>query len=61
MVTKKTAMQIYNLYSQIEKSNEMINVLSKCKDEYEKDNDGILLFIQQSRKKKRLQDNAEQK
>ena len=41
MITKENAMQIYNLYSQIEKSNEIINVLKQCKDRYEKDNEGL--------------------
>lgn len=41
MVTKESAMQIYNLYSQIEKSNEIINVLKKCKEQYEKDSHGV--------------------
>jgi 5-methylcytosine-specific restriction endonuclease McrBC regulatory subunit McrC len=41
MITKENAMQIYNLYSQIEKSNEIINVLKQCKDRYEKDNEGV--------------------
>ena len=41
MITKEIASQIYNLYSQIEKSNEIINVLKKCKDEYEKNNKGV--------------------
>lgn len=34
-------MHIYNLHSQIEKSNEIINVLTKFKDEYEKNNQGV--------------------
>lgn len=34
-------MQIYNLYKQIESSNEVINVLNKCKEQYEKDNNGV--------------------
>lgn len=38
MITKDQAMHIYNLHSQIEKSNEIINVLAQCKDEYEKNN-----------------------
>ena len=41
MITKETARQIYNLYSQIEKSNGIIEVLKKCKDEYEKNQDGV--------------------
>lgn len=41
MITKESAMQIYNLYSQIEKSNEIIEVLTKCKEQYEKDNQGV--------------------
>ena len=41
MITKENARQIYNLYSQIEKSNEIINILKKCKDEYEKNNAGV--------------------
>ena len=41
MITKDQAMHIYNLHSQIEKSNEIINVLAKCKDEYEKNNQGV--------------------
>lgn len=41
MITKESARQIYNLYSQIEKSNEVINILDKCKEKYEKDNEGI--------------------
>ena len=34
-------MQIYNLYSQIEKSNGIIEILKKCKEKYEKDNEGV--------------------
>lgn len=41
MITKENARQIYNLYSQIEKSNEIIEILKKCKDRYEKNNEGI--------------------
>ncbi|MCQ2231667.1 MAG: hypothetical protein MJZ30_07465 [Paludibacteraceae bacterium] len=41
MITKESAKQIYNLYSQIEKSNEVITILEKCKEQYEKDNEGI--------------------
>ena len=41
MITKESARQIYNLYSQIEKSNEIIEILKKCKDEYEKDQEGL--------------------
>ena len=41
MITKENAMQIYNLYSQIEKCNEIINILSECKDRYEKDFNGV--------------------
>lgn len=41
MITKDIARQIYNLYSQIEKSNEVINILRKCKEQYEKDNQGV--------------------
>lgn len=41
MITKESARQIFNLYSQIEKSNEIINVLKQCKDRYEKDNKGL--------------------
>ena len=41
MITKESARQIYNLYSQIEKSNEVISILEKCKEQYEKDNEGI--------------------
>lgn len=41
MITKESARQIYNLYSQIEKSNEVITILDKCKVQYEKDNEGI--------------------
>lgn len=41
MVTKESAMQIYNLYSQIEKSNEIIRVLRECKEQYEKDSRGV--------------------
>lgn len=41
MITKESARQIYNLYSQIEKSNEIIEVLKKCKDGYEKSQDGV--------------------
>jgi hypothetical protein len=41
MITKENARQIYNLYSQIEKSNELIEILKKCKDRYEKNNEGI--------------------
>lgn len=41
MITKEQAMHIYNLHSQIEKSNEIINILTKCKDEYEKNNEGV--------------------
>lgn len=40
MITKETAKQIYNLYSQLEKSNEIINVLEKCREQYEKDSEG---------------------
>lgn len=41
MITKKRAQQIYNLYSQLEKSNELLNTLRQCKDEYEKNSKGI--------------------
>lgn len=41
MITKESARQIYNLYSQIEKSNEIIEILKKCKDGYEKSQDGV--------------------
>lgn len=41
MITKKRAQQIYNLYSQLEKSNELLNTLRQCKDEYEKNSEGI--------------------
>ena len=41
MITKESARQIYNLYSQIERSNEIIEVLKKCKDEYEKNQEGV--------------------
>ena len=41
MITKEIARQIYNLYSQIERSNGIIEVLKKCKDEYEKNQEGI--------------------
>lgn len=41
MITKESARQIYNLYSQIEKSNEIIEILKKCKDEYEKNQEGL--------------------
>ena len=41
MITKEDARQIYNLYSQIEKSNEIIELLKKFKDRYEKNNEGI--------------------
>ena len=41
MITKESARQIYNLYSQIEKSNEIIEILKKCKDEYEKNQEGV--------------------
>ena len=41
MITKENARQIYNLYSQIEESNKIINVLKQCKDRYEKNNDGL--------------------
>ena len=41
MVTKESAMHIYNLYSQIEKSNNIINVLKQCKEQYEKDCNGV--------------------
>lgn len=41
MITKDQAMQIFNLHSQIEKTNEVINVLSKCKEEYKKNNQGV--------------------
>ena len=47
MITKENAMQIYNLYSQIEKSNEIINVLKQCKDRYEKDNKGVDIIREQ--------------
>lgn len=40
-MTKDQARQIYNLYSQIEKTNEVISILEKCKEQYEKDNEGI--------------------
>ena len=41
MITKESARQIYNLYSQIEKSNEIIEILKKCKDGYEKSQGGV--------------------
>lgn len=41
MITKKRAQQIYNLYSQLETSNELLNTLRQCKDEYEKNSEGI--------------------
>jgi len=41
MITKERARQIYNLYSQIEKSNEIINILEKCREQYEKVNNGV--------------------
>lgn len=41
MITKESARQIYNLYSQIERSNEIIEILKKCKDGYEKSQDGV--------------------
>lgn len=41
MITKENARQIYNLYSQIESCNEIINALKKCKDQYEKNNEGV--------------------
>lgn len=41
MITKESARQIYNLYSQIEKSKGIIEILKKCKDEYEKNQEGI--------------------
>lgn len=41
MITKESAKQIYNLYSQIEKSNEVVSILEKCKEQYEKDNEGL--------------------
>ena len=47
MITKESARQIYNLYSQIEKSNGIIEILKKCKDEYEKDNKGVDLIRDQ--------------
>lgn len=47
MITKESARQIYNLYSQIEKSNEIINVLKECKDKYEKNNEGVDIISDQ--------------
>lgn len=47
MVTKENARQIYNLYSQIEKCNEIINVLKKCQDQYEKNNEGVDIISDQ--------------
>lgn len=41
MITKKRAQQIYNLYSQLETSNKLLNTLRQCKDEYEKNSEGI--------------------
>lgn len=41
MITKEAAKQIYNLHSQIEKNNEIIEILKKCENQYEKDNEGI--------------------
>ena len=41
MITKESARQIYNLYSQIEKSNEIIGILKKCQENYEKDSNGV--------------------
>ena len=41
MITKESARQIYNLYSQIEKSNEIIEILKNCKDECEKNQEGL--------------------
>lgn len=47
MITKERARQIYNLYSQLEKSNEVIGILNKCKDQYEKDNKGVEIIQDQ--------------
>lgn len=41
MITKESAMHIYNLHSQIEKSNEMISKLKEVKDNAEKDTLGV--------------------
>lgn len=41
MITKERARQIYNLHSQLEKSNEVIGILKQCKEQYEKDNEGV--------------------
>lgn len=41
MITKKRAQQIYNLYSQLETSNELLNTLRQCEDKYEKNSEGI--------------------
>ena len=41
MITKERARQIYNLYSQLEESNKIVNILRQCQEEYEKNNGGI--------------------
>lgn len=41
MITKESAMHIYNLHSQIEKTNEIINKLKEVKDNCEKNAMGI--------------------
>lgn len=47
MITKESARQIFNLHSQIEKSNEVLSILKKCKDEYEKNQNGIEIIQNQ--------------
>ena len=47
MITKKSAMQIYNLHSLIEKSNELIRILTECKEQYEKDSNGVDIITDQ--------------